>query len=55
MNKSRVRREAKWTREAMRTLDRLMSAEQYDAAHIVMQEIAGVWGTLAEDYKGGEQ
>jgi len=49
VSRTRVRREATWTRMALRELDRALAANDEDSARAIMNEISGVWGTLANE------
>ena len=49
VSRTRVRREATWTRMALRELDKALAANDEDSARAIMNEIAGVWGTLANE------
>ena len=49
MSRTRVRREATWTRMALRELDKALAANDDETARVIMSEIAGVWGTLANE------
>ena len=49
LSKRRVRREATWTREALRQLDDAMRENDWQRVAAIAAEISAVWGTVSDD------